>query len=306
MQMNFRLPIETLAVWRKDEQKRMMSSSGGLAAAISENWIRKGGVVYGAAFINPFSVSHIRCSTLEDVDKLRGSKYVQSSMNGVVKLIEKDVQDGVDVLFFGTPCQVAGIVNRFDNKVRTVDVLCHGTPSMSTFKESLPKDLLNQEFDKIEFRSNNKYIFSLTSKGHVVLKRPLSNDLYMLGFFTALFNRECCYKCKFARKERVSDISIGDFWNVNKSQVNTDIEKGLSLALINTKEGKNIIEMIDPEIEYVERPLQEAEEGNQPLCRASKKTFRSKIFNFLHPKVGFKWAVRLSIPEIVIKRMIVR
>lgn len=158
MKMEFRTPLATWAAWRKDEMARAKSSSGGMAAAISEAWIRKGGIVYGAAFLRPFDFQHIRCTTEEELIRLRGSKYVQSSIAGIHKQIEADLKERHEVLFIGTPCQVAAIRNRFkeyDVRLHTIDIICHGTPKVETLKVSIPQVALQMDYDNVEFREND-------------------------------------------------------------------------------------------------------------------------------------------------------
>ena len=300
--MIFNRPIQTLAAWRKDEQERANSSSGGIAAVITEHWIKNGGVVYGAAFVAPFSIMHVRCTTQEEAKKLRGSKYVQSSMVGVVKSIEKDLSLNLAVLFFGTPCQVSIIKKRFGDAVVVIDLICHGTPSIETLKESIPNDIKKKEFDNICFRYNGNYGITLLKQDEVIWNKDLS--LYIKGFYSSLFNRECCYSCRYAKTERLGDITLGDFWGIDETAVNTNIAEGISLVLLNTLKGKELLDNINNDIYIVERTLSEAVAGNAPLRGHCSKSLRAKIYTALYPKLGFKWATILSIPDVVIKNIL--
>lgn len=302
--MKYRHPINIYAAWRKDEEKLVLSSSGGFAASLSEKWVNEGGVVYGAAFVPPFSVRHIRCTTLEEVSKLRGSKYVQSDMTGIYSLIEKDIEQSKSILFFGTPCQVAGVVNRFNDKIFTVDLICHGTPSFKIFESSIPFEIKSLKIDNIQFRKNTEYRFSILYNNTEVWSRPLKHDLYLKGFFTGLFFRECCYHCHYARAERISDITIGDFWGINKNAVNCKAENGVSLVMANTTIGKQQVQSLADDIVIVHRTLDEAIINNTQLVRPKKKTFRSILFHSLYPYLGFKWATIFSIPDIVIRNLL--
>lgn len=305
--MDLHTPIETWAAWRRDKAARALSASGGLAAVLSEQWIAEGGVVYGAAFVKPFDFHHIRCSSIEDLQRIRGSKYVQSSMNGIHEKIEEDLKRERKVLFTGTPCQVAGICTRFKqykSQLYCIDIICHGTPTVQTLRDSISPTVFELEFDRVEFRKNNQYQLSFKNRGMTVWERPLSRDLYLKGFLKGFLSRDCCYKCSFARVERISDLTLGDFWGIDLSVVSTSAEEGISLALVNTEKGKELLDSVKDQIEKVKRPLQEAVSGNQPLQHPMPLTWRHRMFKRLYPKIGFKWAAILAMPDIVLKNIL--
>lgn len=299
--------INTWAVWRNDDTLRSESSSGGMAAAISEYVVKSGGVVYGCAFIPEFSFKHVRCATTDDLQRLKGSKYVQSDMHGVYKSISMDLKKGFRVLFIGTPCQVAGVKTFFKNvpdNLFTIDLVCHGVPSVKILKESLPKDILHKHIDSVEFRVNTKFHFSAKSGiSGTVFERPLSRDLFMKAFFKALTYRDSCHTCKFAREQRVSDITLGDFWGLDES-VTKDTEKGVSLCIVNTEKGRQLFNETDG-ITKIERPVSEAISGNKQLQKPMRANLRTRLFKALYPKLGFKWSVICSIPEIIIKNKLI-
>ena len=306
MKLEYSLPVTTYAAWRKDDAARAKSSSGGMAAVISEAWIRKGGIVYGAAFVRPFDFQHIRCTTKEELARLRGSKYVLSSIAGTHKQIGADLKKGLEVLFLGTPCQVAAIRNHFkeyDARLYTIDIICHGTPKVETLKGSIPQIALQMDYDKVEFRENDAFQISFKKGNRTIWSRPLAHDLYMKGFFKALFYRDCCYKCAFARQERISDMTLGDFWGLDMTSVNTTMDKGISLVLVNSDKGKMLLEMVEDDIKMIPRPLAEAVAGNKQLRHPMPRTWRYHIYKKLYPKVGFRLAAIAAMPDIVLKNM---
>lgn len=297
------------AAWRKEEDSRIESSSGGVATALSEYFINKGGIVYGCAFVPPFSIKHIRCTTLEELKKLKGSKYVQSDIAEVYQQIKIDLKSDKKVLFIGTPCQTAGIKSFFknnDSNLFVVDLICHGVPSVKILKESIPSTLLKERFTNIQFRKNNNYQLTIYNQDNIAYSRKLNNDLYLKGFFTGLFYRNSCYNCQYAQQKRNSDITLGDFWGVEKQSIQTDINKGISLCMINTIKGKEIFQSISLLLQKVQRPINEAYNGNKQLNHPSRKKIRTYIFNTLYPILGFKWSVIFSIPAIIIKNLITR
>lgn len=299
----FMSAVTTWAAWRNNDKLRSESSSGGIASAIAEHVIYRGGVVYGCAFLSDFSFRHVRCSTVSDLQRLKGSKYVQSDMRGVYKSIVKDLRNGLHVLFIGTPCQVAGIKMFFKNvndNLTTIDLVCHGVPSVRMLKESLPKNVLYNHIDTVEFRVNTKFHFSVKSRNsETIYERPLHKDLYLKAFFKSLTYRDSCHVCKFACEQRVSDITLGDFWGLDET-VTKDMDKGVSLCIANTERGYQLVTEIIG-ITKVERSINEAITGNKQLQKPIKAGFRCMIFKILYPKIGFKRSIELSIPEIVIK-----
>lgn len=299
-----KMPHTVYAAWRKDESLRIQSSSGGIATALSEHTIKQGGVVYGAAFVPGFKFKHTRCTSLDDLNAIRGSKYVQSDMRDIYKQMAIDLKNGVKVLYIGTPCQVVGVKNTFQDKydnLTTIDLVCHGVPSNAMLIDSLPHDVLFQEADRVDFRENNKFLFSIKKEHNILLSRPLSKDFYYKGFFTGLFYRDSCYSCPFAQAARVGDLTLGDFWGINRAMIPIDPQTGISLCLVNSKSGACLYNQIQSEIDAIPRPYEEALKHNEQLRKPKTLSFRGRIFRYFYPKIGFKWSIRLSIPEIVIK-----
>ena len=135
---------QVYAAWDKNEEARKKSSSGGLATLISQQVIEEGGVVYGSAFQPPLNITHTRCDSIEALEKLRGSKYVQSSLNEIYAPLQQDLIQNTKVLFIGTPCQVAGIKSKFSkyNNLFIVDLVCHGVPSYLLWKKYIKINIL--------------------------------------------------------------------------------------------------------------------------------------------------------------------
>ena len=294
---------KVVAAWRTDEKLRTLSSSGGIASALAEEMIIHGGTVYGCAFVPPFSFRHIRSTTKEDLNALRGSKYVQSDTNGIYHQIHDDLKNGREVLFIGTPCQAAAVRNYFHEheNLFVIDLVCHGVPSQRLLRESLPKNFMSLRADHVFFRASTKYHFWAQRGISTVFSRPLSRDLYMKGFFTALYFRESCYSCQFARTARVGDLTLGDFWGVDLSEIPAEESNGISLCMINTEAGAELLHRISKNIKQFERPIAEAVAGNRPLTHSMSITFRSRLFRWLYPKLGFHWSVACSIPEVILK-----
>lgn len=294
---------KAMASWTRDSQSRLMSSSGGIAMVISQWFIANEGAVYGCSFVRPFDFRHVRCTEESQLDRLRGSKYVQSDTADVYSQIQQDIKDNKSVLFIGTPCQVAGIKSFFCSHplIYTIDLVCHGVPSVEMLKDSLPAGIFTQEADSVEFRVCRKYHFSLKSGISTVYERPLNRDWYLKGFFTGLFYRDSCYTCRFASLKRAGDITLGDFWGVRIKDAGSEEDKGISLCLVNTLKGEDIMKKVNDRIISFDRPIEEAVKKNHQLQHPVKLRMRAKLFRLLYPRLGFKKAIASSIPEIILK-----
>lgn len=300
-------PQKVIAAWRTDEKLRGQSSSGGMASVLAEEVVANGGTVYGCAFVPQFSFCHIRCTAKEELNNLRGSKYVQSDTERIFHQIHDDLKTGREVLFIGTPCQAAAVRNYFPNHacLFVVDLICHGVPSQRLLRESLPKNFTSLQVSQVEFRTSTAYHFSAKNGISTVYSRPLSKDLYMKGFFTALYYRKSCYSCRYAHTDRVGDLTLGDFWGVNLQELANEENKGISLCMINTESGKNLLKRISKSIKQFERPIAEAVAGNRQLAHPMPRTFRASLFQWLYPRIGFRWGVICAIPEIILKNQFI-
>lgn len=293
-------PIKAFACYNINDNEREKSSSGGIGHLMAQNIIMSQGVVYGCAFTPPWGIQHIRCTSVSDITKLRGSKYVQSDVSNVYESIKKDLSESKNVLFIGTPCQVAGIKAAFPKAtyLYLVDIICHGTPSLQFLEETLPQ--LNVYIENMKFRDGTHFRFSLESlSGVEFLSRDLSDDMYMKGFFNGTTFRPNCYSCQYAKQSRISDVTIGDFWGLKSDKIK-DNSKGVSLALINTDKGFSLFSQCKNQLYAEERPLEEAFAGNEQLNHPFKKGFRTSIFRYLYPKLGYNKALWCALPDKVL------
>lgn len=280
-------PLQCYASWTKDENDYLTTTSGGLATALAKNTIRRGGIVYGSA-VQGIYVKHIRCGELKDLEKLKGSKYVQSDCSDIYPLIKKDLKDNLQVLFIGTPCQCAGVkgyLKREYENLILVDLICHGVPSQKFLKDCLQNNFPNLSMDdirEIKFRENSKYVFVMNivcDKENI--RYPLSpNNMYYQTFFYGNTYRESCYSCQFAYPKRCSDITIGDFWGVNDDNVIAKARNGISCVLINSDKANLFWREFDDVYKY-EQPVEDAINGNAQLKSPTRKTFRTRMFRYL-------------------------
>lgn len=188
------------------KKKRIESTSGGIGTLLAQEFIKNNGIIYGCAFTPPFNICHIRCTTIENILRLRGSKYVQSEIHETYTKINEDLKTQKNVLFIGTPCQIAGIKARFPKhpNLFTVELICHGVPSCKFLKESIPSNILKKRIKQINFRSNSQYKFSLIEDNQILpsYQRPLSNELYMKAFFNGITYRPSWSFLPFCKKRK--------------------------------------------------------------------------------------------------------
>lgn len=276
------------AAWNNNLEERLKSSSGGIFYVLAFNEIvLKHGVVYGVAFDSDFRAKHIRVSRVEDLDKLRGSKYLQSDTGISFKQVKNDLDGGSHVLYSGTPCQIAGLKlylrKNYDNLL-TVDLVCAGVPSPKFFHQHI--DYIENKYQKTlkdykfrykkhsGWRSYVQYIFA----DDTTKENTVGNDPYMYFMYGSYIFRESCYACKFSRLERPGDITLSDFWGVEyKIKILKKIRKyGFNMILCNSDKGRDVIESCR-QISKIEVPINYAEQSDvrlrntiiEPLLRRS-------------------------------------
>jgi len=297
-------PKSVWAAWSNDDEDRLSSSSGGVASVLSSYVVNKGGVVYGVVFEKPFTLIHRRISNRNDLKLLKGSKYAQADTRNTFKNVLKDLKNNFLVMYIGTPCQIAGVKaylkKDYENLI-TVDLICHGVPSLHLLKESIPKRYLEKEFDIIKFRNSTGYHFSLRNNNLLVYDRILSDDYFLKGFFTSLFFRDSCYTCPYATTARVADITLGDFWGLKDPIIDVSMNKGISLVLINSQKGAILFDENKHFLSLYQRTIEEAVSGNKQLGSPSKRTLRSKLFRKIYPFMQFNTAVCICLWEIFLK-----
>ena len=262
-------PIAVYAAKNKDEEIRRTSSSGGVFTALAEEIIRKGGVVFGACFNTDWEVVHDYAETVEGLSRFRGSKYVQSRIGETYRQVETFLKSGREVLFSGTPCQIAGLrmfLKKEYENLLTVDVICHGVPSPRVWREYLKEETARQRekntvlprpihekdvlVEGISFRDKTlgwkKYSFALAlsttngsgEKFSFCSRMPLNENIFLKGFLADLYLRPSCYACPFKCGKSGSDVTLGDFWGLQEVMQELDDDQGLTALLVNNERGK--------------------------------------------------------------------
>lgn len=301
-------PLKCLAMKSKEKGILENSTSGGAATIFSKAILEKNGIVYGAAFFTNRTVKHVRIEKIQDLKQLQGSKYVHSYIQDSFKQIQKDLRDNKYVLFIGTPCQVAGLrnyLNRDYEKLYKVDIICHGVPTQKFLKEEINQLVKKEKVENLSFRDKEGYVLKLYQKNKLLKKKDMLTSKYYLSFINGVSFRENCYICPYANPNRVSDITIGDFWGLGKdSKFFMTKEEGVSVILPITTKGIQLIEQCHIEMDLEERNITEAIDGNTQLYESSKKTKQVERFRKEYILKGYKGVYNIPLTKMKIKNKI--
>lgn len=258
---------KTYAAYSLDEQNRRNSSSGGVFGVISSYVLQQGGVVFGAGLNHNLDVEHCYIERIEDLNKLQGSKYVQSRIGNTFRQVKDFLETGRMVYFSGTPCQISGLKSYLEKEYTnliTQDIICHGVPSPKVWQKYIDyiKMKLGKNITDIRFRDKTygwkSYALGLYSADKVELMQTKFQNAYILGFLSNLFLRPSCHACAFKTEARVSDITLADFWGAKQQQVCEDDDKGISLVLVHSLKGKELLEEIGSQLFLKEVPYEQA------------------------------------------------
>lgn len=287
----YEVPPTCFAAYSKSINDKLSSSSGGVSSVLNRWIVSNGGVAYGCVMVSAAQIEHQRVSLIEDLIKFKKSKYVQSDIGKTYKKVKNDLREGRQVIFTGTPCQIAGLYSflrkRYDNLI-TVDLVCHGVPSQGLLqncvKTALKKSGINKRITdvKVSTRGKNQdgiYIFFLSVEDENKVLYENESDPYILAFLDGLTFRESCYNCKYATPHRISDITICDFWGLEKiMDDNFDNKRGVSGVMLNTQRGVDLFESCRKELVYIERNTHELISGNGQLKKPFGRTRSRNYF----------------------------
>lgn len=300
----------------KDEKIRMQSTSGGIFTLLAKAIINKGGVVFGASFNNEFGVYHTYSETIEGLEKFRGSKYLQSDIGNTYKKAKEFLDDGRYVLFTGTPCQIEGLINFLGKeyeKLYLQDIICHGVPSPKVWKEykEYRENKANSNLKNISFRNKeaegwNKYHVNMKFENNENYDSLHNNDAYIKAFLSHLSLRESCTDCKFKKKNRLSDITLADFWGIKNVKQEMNDEKGTSMVIVNSEKGQVLMNEIKDDMICKEVDFDLAIKGNPSFTKVSEKNVKSDQFFEELGRKDFEQLVNKYMPKVKISEKIKR
>lgn len=277
----------------KNAKQYMQSSSGGIFILLCEYIISNGGIVCGAVYDKNFVVKHSFARTLDECITFQGSKYVQSDIRGIYPKIKSILKDNIPVLFSGTPCQVAGLklyLRKDYNNLYTVDLICHGVPSPLIFKDYLNFVRGKNVISHINMKSKSKI------KGTTIrfdffngksVQQTLKTDIWNKLYFRHYIVRPSCHNCKFTHYNRVGDITIGDYWRIDKYYPKFHPEKMVSLIMINNNKGAFMLNGISMKIDSI--LVSKSETIQNALKTSCKPNIERSQFWFDYTKHGFEY-----------------
>lgn len=313
--LSFNYPEHCYAAWITDANKRKICASGGIGTEFSEYVINHGGVIFGSRYDDNLNPVITWTDQLADLEKYKGSRYVQSEVgNHTFQQVKEFLSQGRKVLYIGTPCQIAGLYGflkkSYENLI-TVDLICHGVSPSTYLKEEvqyLSSKFKLHDISDIRFRGNdgNNYRLTLWNKDRrklfprnnyreKIFDRDFLDDYYIQGFLKGVSLRENCYTCNYARPERISDLTIGDFIGLgievpfaypkgNVSSITTNTQKGYDF-LMKVAEGNE-------EFKIIERDYEERLAYHPSLMEPFQRDNRNNAFREAYRQLSFPMAIR--------------
>lgn len=283
-----REPIKSYAAVNPDDTVREQSASGGIFSSLAQKVIAEGGVVFGAMFDSGWMAVHGHTSSVKGLAAMRGSKYMQSRIGCSYIETERYLKSGRIVLFSGTPCQIAGLKRflrkEYDNLL-TVDVICHAVPSAKIWRLFLDEQLdsvgkCKGDIRSLSFRdkSNGWKNYSLRicfdDRSDIII--PKDRNLFMRAFLSDLIVRPVCTACPARSLSGGSDVTIGDFWGIERTVPDMFDDKGVCALLCNTRKGVTLVDSLG--IDKKECGYSQVLQGNPALVATAKDNKNRQMF----------------------------
>lgn len=298
----------------KDNQIQKTTSSGGLATLISLFCLKKGCVLFTATSNEdclPF-IKRVDAALLEKVSK---SKYCHSRTENTYKECKELLIKGLNVVYIALPCQIAGLLSYlqkdYDN-LTTIDLLCHGAPSQDFFQKYLNyRNKKNNPVVEMQFRDKTvskwgDYTCSIKYLNGKIKKIPGVCDPYYSHFINGSIFRECCYYCSYASIDRVSDISLGDFWGISKWNTSFKDCLGVSSVIVNSVKGYNLWKAINEYTIHVQATIEQLQEATHAVVSPVESDRRNNKLCQLNQLEYNMWALLYELKPINILRKLKR
>ncbi len=307
-ELGYELP-KAFGVKHKDERERETSRSGAAFIAFTDIILDRGGIVYGAAMQEDFSVCHVRATTKKERDCMKTAKYVQSNVTGIYSKVAEDLKNGKEVVFSGTPCQVSGLkimlesLNMNTDKLVCCDLVCHGVPSPQIWEDYLhyierkyKKKIREACFRDKQFGWEAHCESFVMEDGNKIVSRDYT-DL----FYEHIMLRPSCHNCHYANIRRVGDLTLADFWGIEKNDANFNDNRGVSLVLVSSEKGMKLLEQVKHDIEWFETSITKCLQPT--LVKPSVASPRRELFWQDYQKLEFaEFLKKYTTPIMIIPR----
>lgn len=288
-----------LGVQIKDEKIRYSSSSGGMFSILAQYVLEKNGVIYGAAYNRDMEVVHIEACDLQQLESIKKTKYVQSNMEGIYCRIQERLKKNQWVLFCGTPCQVYALLLYLKKSYRTLitaDLVCYGAASPGIWKSYI-KYLEHRhggEVTEFYFRDKRNKDNGQTCSyvaGGTEYASELGHNIYCKMYFADYILRPACHRCRFCDTNRMSDFTIGDFWNIENVRPKMDDGMGTSMVIVHTDKAKEIWKMVKDKAYWFECERKDILQPRllAPTCAAKTR----RLFMILYRILPFSYFVKM-------------
>lgn len=272
---------KVFAAYTKDETIRLDSTSGGIHSMLAQKMYEKNAYIGGAVYNEDHTVSQIVDGNPARLPEIRSSKYLQSNSEGVYRQIRGLLGKGENVFFCGCPCQIHALYNylgkEYENLV-TCDFICRGVNSPKVFLKYI--DMLERQFGskatKIKFKAKkwgwHNFSLRVNFENGKEYCKDRWHDLFFIGYLqVGNFSRPSCYECQFKGFPQKADITLADFWGIEKIDPSMDQDKGTSLVMINSEKGQHLFDSIKDRIHWKEFTILDAKQGN-PAMEGSLKS----------------------------------
>lgn len=292
------------AVWSLNVESRASSTSGGAASEFYANALKQGYWICGVEYMENFHAIHTLSKKESDIRCYKQSKYVYSESGTVYREIKERLKNNEKILFISLPCKVSALkqyLGKEYTSLITVDIVCHGTPAYRQLNEHIIQN--SKKAASIRFRFENEFAFQVrTDNDELIYNKTGHQDEYLAAFLEGLNYRPSCYQCTYARPDRISDITICDFWGLGKEIPWEHFYTGaVSAVLINTEHGMEFFDGCRKSLFVEKRPIDEAVKGNAQLNTPTRMHPKRREFETIYQREGFDNAVNKVLKDIIRK-----
>lgn len=310
-EQKFSTPKKVWAAWSNDKKVRHTSASGGIACELYRYWLSIGGVAAGVIYERKNGCHFVLIENESILEEVQNSKYTFSDTKGIYKVVKEKLQANIPVLFVGVPCQVAGLygfLKKDYSNLTTIDIICHGMPPSAYLEQHISsiEKKKKEHAKRLSFRDPRYHTYTFTFTLYNIVsklfykKKVLDTDNYQLGYHRALIYRENCYQCHYARKERIGDLTLGDFSGLGRLAPFEHDRHNVSCILQNTYKGAALLAAVEGEgrIYKEERPKEEAFKYEKQLIAPSVKHVERDLFETEYRKnKNFEQASNVSLSQ---------
>lgn len=304
---------QAFALKSKDDAEREQSTSGGVFPLLARTILDAGGIIYGAAYDNDFSVRHIAVEDSENLPFLQRVKYVQSTVGRIFSEVEDQLKAGRQVLFSGTPCQCAGLrafLGKEYENLMLVDLICHGVPSPKVWQTYIDyragKENGGKRPVKINMRSKtsgwSRYSTEFDYGNGRITRIQNSQDPYIRAFIGNICLRDSCSECLVKGVERCTDLTLGDYWGIWNQHPEFNDEKGTSIVFTHSEKGKNALKRLKEQTEWFEIDTEDGYRENVSMVLSSQPHQKRKEFLDRVTSENFGEVVKEYFPPIAAKK----